>query len=81
MNGDTDSVSPAVRRTLYAMANELDEQQEQWDRRILDVDAHIDHSTAVLEREVLSVRRLLITLTSTVIAGIIVGVVNIVATF
>jgi hypothetical protein len=80
LNGDADTVDPAVRRTLYAIANEHDEQALEWDNRVAQLTAHIDEQTAKLEKDVAAVRRLLMTLTGTVVTGIIVGVVNILIT-
>lgn len=78
LNGDADKVDPAVRRTLYAIANEHDEQALEWDKRVDQLTTHIDSATVALERDVSGVRRLLVTLTGTVITGIIVGVVNVI---
>ena len=77
LNGDHEKVDPAVRRTLYAIANEHDEQALEWDGRIAEVTQHIDQATLRLEKDVSSVRKLLVTLTGTVITGIVVGVVNV----
>lgn len=77
LNGEADQVAVPVRRTFYAMANELDEQSGQWDDRLAELSAKIDHAVAELSEEVDSVRRLLIGLTSTVIVGVIVGIVNV----
>lgn len=81
LNGDSETVDPAVRRTLYAIANEHDEQALDWDIRIGQVTQHIDDSTIRLEKDVGSVRKLLVTLTGTVVVGIIVGVVNVLLQF
>lgn len=81
LNGDSETVTPAVRRTLYAMANEIDEQSAEWDARVADVTSHIDQATTRLEKDVMSVRRLLVTLTGTVVTGIIIGVVNVIVQF
>lgn len=81
LNGDADTVDPAVRRTLYAIANEHDEQALEWDKRVENLTSHIDQATITLERDVASVRKLLVTLTGTVVTGIIVGVVNVLIQF
>jgi hypothetical protein len=81
LNGDAATTDPAVRRTLYAVAQELDEQSAHWDKRINDVARQIDANTATLSEEVGSVRRLLISLTGTVIAGIIVAIVSLATRF
>jgi hypothetical protein len=81
LNGDSDEVPSAVRRTVYAMANELDEQSEQWDDKLEAMSQKIDSVVTDLRSDVTSVRRLLIGLTSTVIAGIVVGIVNVLLTF
>jgi len=52
LNGDADQVDKAVRRTLYAVANEYDEQSQ----------AFLD--------EVRGVKKLLLTLTGSVVTGI-----------
>ena len=77
LNGDADTVDPAVRRTLYAIANEHDEQALEWDQRVDQLTSHFDSATLSLEGDVRGVRRLLVTLTGTVVTGIIVGVVNV----
>jgi len=81
LNGDSDTVDPAVRRTLYAIANEHDEQALEWDARVSELMSHIDQATITLERDVSSVRKLLVTLTGTVVTGIVVGVVNVLIQF
>lgn len=81
LNGDAEKVDPAVRRTLYAIANEHDEQATEWDTRVASLTSHIDAATVRLESDVSSVRKLLVTLTGTVITGIIVGVVNVIVQF
>jgi len=81
LNGDADKVDPAVRRALYAIANEHDEQALEWDVRVATVNQHIDNTGLRLERDVASVRKLLVTLTGTVVCGIIVGVVNVLIQF
>ena len=78
LNGDTNEVDPAVRRTLYAIANEMDEQADQWDERIDMLSHKIDDAVVEFKSDVKSVRRLLIGLTSTVIGGIVIGIVNVI---
>lgn len=80
LNGDIDTVDVAIRRTLFAIANELDEQSDQWDARLLMLSTEIAGGVSSVREEVRSVRRLLVGLTSTVIAGIIVGIVNVAVT-
>ena len=58
-NGDADAVQPAVHRTMYAMADELD-------------DWHVE-----MLAEVRGVKRGVYALTSTVVAGILVAIANI----
>ena len=77
VNGDEDRIEPAVRRTLYAMAGELDEQAQIADKRLNDLALNIEHAISDVRDEVRGVKRLLVTLTSAVIAGIIVGIANI----
>ena len=81
LNGDAEKVDPAVRRTLYAIANEHDEQALEWDERVNVVTTHIDNAVIALERDVAAVRKLLVTLTGTVVTGIVVGVVNVLIQF
>jgi len=59
LNGDADQVDKAVRRTLYAVANEYDEQSE------------------AFLNEVRSVKKLLLTLTGSVVTGIVLVVAQI----
>lgn len=78
LNGDIDKVDPAVRRALVAIAQEHDEQADQWDVRIDGLETKIDGAVEEFKDEVKGVRRLLIGLTSTVIGGILVGIINVI---
>lgn len=88
LNGDAMDVDPAVRRALYALTNELDEQSVDWDRRINGLSNKIDNGFVELGQElrkevaseVRSTRRLLITLTGTFVTTIAVGLANILFT-
>lgn len=78
LNGDIEEVDPAVRRTLVAIASEIDEQADGWELLIHSLDTKIDTAVDAFKDEVKSVRRLLVGLTSTVIGGVIVGILNVI---
>lgn len=89
LNGDIERVDPAVRRALIAMATEADEQAVNWDTRINGLAEDIKGAVEEVKVEVVGVksevkgdvqglRRMLVGLTTSVIAGIIIGIVNIV---
>lgn len=80
LNGDVEQVPNAVKRTFYALANELDEQAEDWDARIADLRGHLDERCDQLSGEVKGIRRVLILGTSAIITGIVVGIANVILT-
>jgi hypothetical protein len=80
LNGDIEEVSNAVRRTFYALANEMDEQAEDWDVRIADMRSHLDERCDQISSEVRGIRRVLILGTSAIITGIVVGIANVILT-
>ena len=70
LNGDAQNVDPAVRRTLYALANEHDD-------RDAEIEKAIEELGERFAEEVKGVKRLLLGLTGTVVSGIMVAVANI----
>jgi len=95
LNGDADRVEPAVRRALYSMTAELDEQSRDWDARIIDLGIKMDAAVEEIKvgirdefkkemdrqaDEVKGVKRLLLGLTGTAVVGILTGVANLLIT-
>ena len=73
LNGDAPNVDPAVRRTLYSVADAVDDSH-----RIIRED--MNEAIQVVRSDYKSMRRLLVGTATTVIAGVLVGVVNILIT-
>ena len=88
LNGDAPNVDPAVRRALYSLAAQIDEQQRLEQARHDELRETIRQETAEIKEdisgelsqnrsEVEKVRRLLLGLTTSFIGAMLIGVSNI----
>ena len=80
LNGDAPQVDPAVRRTLYSMADALDQQNIDNQNNLKDEVEKLNVKISSLDTGVKSLRRLLIGTTSTVLGGVVIGIINILIT-
>lgn len=77
LNGDAPNVDPAVRRALYAMGDELDEQAEAYAAALQSEVEKMTLAINVMGHDMRGVRRLVLGTTATVLGGVVVGIANI----
>lgn len=70
LNGDAPTVDPAVRRTLYSVADAVDESTRQ-------TREDMNEALLAVRSDYKQMRRLLIGTTTTVLGGVLVGIANI----
>jgi len=78
LNGDYDSVDPALRRGLFAIAQELDEHAVMSETAHIEIMEELDARATRIEKSLKNVQALLITTTMTFFAALITGIVGMV---